>query len=187
MERIEDTILRNLLYNEEYARKTLPFLKDEYFSQFTDKAIFQELKEYFQKYSNPPSKEALIIELNDRNDLTEEHFSSATELLNDVEKTKENGKTTEDFSWLVERSEKFCQDNQTKDERQYAVAMKFGDLSLRAKLNYIFFWVNLVVAFFLAYHGSMMCFLNLAVAFFCWLAYKFQNRMEKMNEEQKKP
>ena len=110
MERIEDTILRNLLYNEEYARKTLPFLKDEYFSQFTDKAIFQELKEYFQKYSNPPSKEALIIELNDRNDLTEEHFSSATELLNDVEKTKENGKTTEDFSWLVERSEKFCQD-----------------------------------------------------------------------------
>ena len=71
MERIESTILRNLLYNEEFARKALPFLKDEYFSQYTDKAIFQEMKGYFSKYSNPPSKEALIIELNDRNDLTE--------------------------------------------------------------------------------------------------------------------
>ena len=65
--------------------------------------------------------------------------------------------------------------------------MKFGDMSLRTKLNYIFFWVNLVVAFFLAYLGSMMCFLNLAVAFFCWAAYKFQNHMEKMDEKQKKP
>jgi len=110
MERIENTILRNLLYNEEYARKTLPFLKDEYFSQFTDKAVFQEVKEYFEKYSNPPSKEALIIELNDRNDLTEEHFASTTELLNDAEQTHEDGKDTEDISWLLERSEKFCQD-----------------------------------------------------------------------------
>ena len=110
MERIENTILRNLLYNEEYARKTLPFLKDEYFSQFTDKAVFQEVKEYFEKYSNPPSKEALIIELNDRNDLTEEHFTSTTELLNDAEQTHEDGKDTEDISWLLERSEKFCQD-----------------------------------------------------------------------------
>ena len=110
MERIENTILRNLLYNEEYARKTLPFLRDEYFSQFTDKAIFQEVKEYFEKYSNPPSKEALIIELNDRNDLTEEHFTSTTELLNDAEQTHEDGKDTEDISWLLERSEKFCQD-----------------------------------------------------------------------------
>ncbi len=110
MERIENTILRNLLYNEEFARKILPFLKDEYFNQITDKAIFQEVKEYFEKYSNPPSKEALIIELNDRNDLTEEHFTSTTELLNDAEQTHEDGKDTEDFSWLVERSEKFCQD-----------------------------------------------------------------------------
>ena len=52
MERIENTILRNLLYNEEYARKTLPFIKEEYFSQFTEKAVFQEIKKYFEKYSN---------------------------------------------------------------------------------------------------------------------------------------
>ena len=110
MERIEDTILRSLLYNEEFARKTLPFLKDDYFNQFTDKAIFQEIKGYFNKHSNSPSKEALIIELNDRNDLTEEHFATTTEVLNEAEKVQENGKAAEDLSWLLERSEKFCQD-----------------------------------------------------------------------------
>ena len=69
MERIENTILRNLLYNEEFARKTLPFIKDEYFSQYTDKTIFKEIYKYFDKFTNLPSKEALIIELSDRNDL----------------------------------------------------------------------------------------------------------------------
>ena len=109
MERIEDTILRNLLYNEEFARKTLPFIKDEYFSQYTDKSVFKEIYKYFDKFSNLPSKEALIIELSDRNDLTEDQFGITTELLNEAEAThqKEN---REDLSWLLERSEKFCQD-----------------------------------------------------------------------------
>ena len=109
MERIEDTILRNLLYNEEFARKTLPFIKDEYFSQYTDKSVFKEIYKYFDKFSNLPSKEALIIELSDRNDLTEEQFGSTTELLNDAE-TIQQKENREDLSWLLERSEKFCQD-----------------------------------------------------------------------------
>ena len=109
MERIENTILRNLLYNEEFARKTLPFIKDEYFSQYTDKSVFKEIYKYFDKFSNLPSKEALIIELSDRNDLTEDQFGITTELLNEAEAThqKEN---REDLVWLLERSEKFCQD-----------------------------------------------------------------------------
>ena len=109
MERLESTILRNLLYNEKYARKTLPFLKDEYFIQITDRAVFQEIQKYFEKYSNFPSKEALIIELKDRNDLTEEHFFSTTEVLNDAEKNHSD-KDKESLAWLLERSEKFCQD-----------------------------------------------------------------------------
>ena len=109
MERLEGTILRNLLYNEEYARKTLPFFKEEYFTQIEDRAVFQEIQKYFAKYSNPPSKEAIIIELGERNDLTEEHFQSTTELLKDAEEShkKEDRKN---LSWLLERSEKFCQD-----------------------------------------------------------------------------
>ena len=85
MERLENIILTNLLYNEEYTRKTLPFIQEEYFSQFSEKAVFQEIRKYFNKYSNIPSKEALIIELNERNDLTEEHFQTTTELLKDAE------------------------------------------------------------------------------------------------------
>ena len=109
MERLEDTILRNLLYNEEYARKTLPFFKDEYFTQFSDRVVFQEIKKYFNKYSNPPTKEAIIIELGERNDLTDENFQSTTELLKETEKDHEKNEK-EDPSWLLERSEKFCQD-----------------------------------------------------------------------------
>ena len=98
-----------MLYNEEFARKTLPFIKDEYFSQYTDKTIFKEIYKYFDKFTNLPSKEALIIELSDRNDLTEDQFGITTELLNEAEAThqKEN---KEDLAWLLERSEKFCQD-----------------------------------------------------------------------------
>ena len=98
-----------MLYNEEFARKTLPFIKDEYFSQYTDKTIFNEIYKYFDKFTNLPSKEALIIELSDRNDLTEDQFGITTELLNEAEAThqKEN---KEDLAWLLERSEKFCQD-----------------------------------------------------------------------------
>ena len=109
MERLENTILRNLLYNEEYARKTLPFFKDEYFAQFSDRIVFQEIKKYFNKYSNPPTKEAVIIELGERNDLTDENFQSTTELLKETEKSHEKNEK-EDISWLLERSEKFCQD-----------------------------------------------------------------------------
>jgi len=97
------------LYNEEYARKTLPFIKEEYFNQFTDKAVFQEIRKYFNKYSNIPSKEALIIELNERNDLTEEHFQTTTELLKDAE-DRWSKEDRESLAWLLERSEKFCQD-----------------------------------------------------------------------------
>ena len=57
--------------------------------------------------------------------------------------------------------------------------MMFLELSFRAKLNYIFFWVNLIVAFVLAYGGSWMCVVNLAVSFFCWFAYKYQDALEE--------
>ena len=108
MERLENIILRSLLYNEEYARKTLPFFKDEYFTQFSDKVVFQEIRNYFNKYSNPPTKEAVTIELGERNDLTDENFQSTTELLIEAEIAHEKNEK-EDLPWLLERSEKFCQ------------------------------------------------------------------------------
>lgn len=56
--------------------------------------------------------------------------------------------------------------------------MIFSELSFRAKLNYIFFWINLIVAFILAYGGSWFCIFSLIVSFFSWSAYKFQDKLE---------
>ena len=66
MEKLEDTILRNLLFDEDYTRKTLPFFRDEYFTTFSDRLIFEEIRKYFDKYTKQPSIEALGIELNGR-------------------------------------------------------------------------------------------------------------------------
>lgn len=57
--------------------------------------------------------------------------------------------------------------------------MLFSELSFRAKLNYIFFWINLIVAFLLAYGGSWFCIFSLMVSFFCWGAYKFQDKLQQ--------
>jgi|TARA_B110000495_G_C22651913_1_gene386438 hypothetical protein len=57
--------------------------------------------------------------------------------------------------------------------------MSFITNETRKKLNYVFFWVNLLAAFLLAYHGSWMCLVNLGVAFFCWCAYRFQDALEE--------
>ena len=131
MERLENIILRNLLYNEEYTRKTLPFIQEEYFSQFSEKAVFQEIRKYFNKYSNIPSKEALIIELNERNDLTEEHFQTTTELLKDAE-DRWSKEDKESLAWLLERSEKFCQDKALYN----AITNSIGIFDETKKSNY---------------------------------------------------
>ena len=60
--------------------------------------------------------------------------------------------------------------------------MIFSELSNRAKINYIFFWINLIVAFILAYEGSWFCIFSLIVSFFSWSAYKFQDKIEDQNK-----
>lgn len=60
--------------------------------------------------------------------------------------------------------------------------MSFSELTNRAKLNYVFFWINLIVAFILAYGGSWFCIFSLGVSFFCWSAYKFQDKFVEQNK-----
>ena len=62
METVETTILKNLLYTDEYSRKVLPFLKKEYFEDYNEKIIFEEILNFIGKYNNLPTKETLIIE-----------------------------------------------------------------------------------------------------------------------------
>ena len=81
MERIETTILRNLIYNEEYSRKVIPFIKPEYFEQRTEKVIFEEITQFIVKYGSSITIEALNIETENRTDLTESEIAEVRDCL----------------------------------------------------------------------------------------------------------
>ena len=101
---LQQTILRNLLTNDSYMRKVAPFLSPEYF-EGTYKSIFKEFTAYIAKYNNLPSKEALKIEIDSEDRMSDEHYRHTMDILPDIFKYAE-----EDLSWLVERTEKWCQD-----------------------------------------------------------------------------
>jgi len=105
-QRVEALILKNLMHNEEYSRKVLPFLNKEYFMEHTDKLLYEQVSTFINKYNNLPTKEALTIEL-DNTSLKEEEFEDVTGLLGYLEGEK-NEKP--DLTWLLETTEKFCQD-----------------------------------------------------------------------------
>lgn len=101
---IEITILRNLIHNEEFVRKVLPFLKEEYFSQSEQKFVFAFVNDFVKKYNKPATIEALEVSLQNSS-LNEGQFSDVSSFLK-VLSTKEQ--TNND--WLVDETEKFCKD-----------------------------------------------------------------------------
>lgn len=101
---IEQTIFSNLLFNETYARKSLPFLKEEYFQTRIDKTFYKLITEYVNKYNNIPSKSALVIEAESVSGLSDEEVKVLTQNI----KLTSDDKT--DIDWLVDQTEKFCQD-----------------------------------------------------------------------------
>ena len=101
---LQQTILRNLLTNDSYMRKVAPFLSPEYF-EGVYKGLFKEFTNYIAKFNNLPSKEALKIEIDAADRLSDDHYRVAMEILPDIFKYAE-----EDLTWLVERTEKWCQD-----------------------------------------------------------------------------
>jgi replicative DNA helicase len=103
---IEKLIFSNLLYNEEYARKTIPFLKEEYFHDFADKTVFTLMHDYVEKYNNFPTKDALTIELANKS-LGEQTFKSAKEVIESLEPTETK---SSNLDWLLDQTEKFCQE-----------------------------------------------------------------------------
>jgi replicative DNA helicase len=107
MNRLETTILKNLVYNEEYIRKVLPFIKAEYFSDNTEKNVYNEIANFVNEYKNPPTHEALIINFTEKKNLTAQQVSDAIELLNEIHTHKDEPTETQ---WLLKQTEKFCQD-----------------------------------------------------------------------------
>jgi replicative DNA helicase len=107
MNRLEQTILKNLLYNEEYTRKVLPFINSNYFSDTTEKNVFKEVFEFVNKYKNLPTHESLVINFTESKNLSDVEVKSAINLLNEIKLNKDE---KVEMKWLTEQTEKFCQD-----------------------------------------------------------------------------
>ena len=105
--KLEQTILKNLIYNENYMRKVLPFLKEEYFSSKTEKNLYKEIFAFVEKYNNTPNVEALSLSMQDMKGVTEEEFTQINEYLETIEKNKNEESK---LDWLIDKTEKFCQE-----------------------------------------------------------------------------
>ncbi|MAI05201.1 MAG: DNA primase [Euryarchaeota archaeon] len=101
---LEQTILRNLLTNDPYMRKVGAFLSPDYF-QGVYKGLFKEVTKFVAKYNKLPSLEAFKIEIDENNSMGEEDYRGANELLHDLFQPE-----PENLDWLIERTEKWCQD-----------------------------------------------------------------------------
>ena len=104
MEKIETTILRNLLFNNDYCRKVLPFIKNEYFENFHEKVVFEEICKFLLAYENLATKEVLLIETEKRTDITEDTYKTICEYVGNLDNSPA------DLDWLYDITEKWCRD-----------------------------------------------------------------------------
>ena len=104
MDKVEFLILRNLIHNEEYVRKVVPFIKADYFEDYNQKVVFEEIIKFVEEYNKPATKEILCIEAEKRQDINDSSFKEVTDLI-----TSLNEETVE-FLWLVNTTEKWCRD-----------------------------------------------------------------------------
>ena len=104
MERIETTVLRNLIYNEEFSRKVIPFIQPDYFEQRSEKVVFEEITKFIVKYGSAITIEALNIETDNRTDLTEAEVKEVRDINNSLEDKPA------DYQWLMDTTEKWCRD-----------------------------------------------------------------------------
>ena len=103
-DRIERTILTNLIYNEDFLRKVLPFIEPDYFDSRIERVVFEEIANFIAKYDKMPTKEILGIEIKDRTDLTQQEYSETVEVSNSLENEEINQQ------WLLDATEKWCKD-----------------------------------------------------------------------------
>ncbi len=121
MERIENLILRSLVYNESYSRKVIPFIEPDYFHDSSERVLFEEIAQYMVKYNARPSKEALGIEVEARNNLSETDVQNIRTILttfDDVTGTDE---------WMMDTTEKWCKKQAIYNALMESVGIANGD------------------------------------------------------------
>jgi replicative DNA helicase len=104
MDRVENTILRNMIHDEDYLRKVVPFIQPDYFDDHKDRVIFEEVVKFVVKYDKPANQEILNIEVENRSDVTDTEFKEILQLISSLD----NVPTNKD--WLIDTTEKWCRD-----------------------------------------------------------------------------
>ena len=104
MEKLEITLLKNLIHNDEYARKVIPFIKLEYFEMRSEMILCQEIIDFIAKYNKCPTQEIIDIEIQNREDLTETEYKEVREINQTLDRVETN------TEWLVDATEKWCRD-----------------------------------------------------------------------------
>ena len=121
MDKVEILILRNLLYNEEYLRKVVPFIKADYFEDPQQKIVFEEVLNFVSEYNQPATKEVLCIEVEKRQDINDTTFQEITKLISYLEDVPT------DFDWLVDTTEKWCRDRAIYLALMESIALADGE------------------------------------------------------------
>ena len=106
METTEKVILRNLMRDEEFSRRVIPFLKDEYFKTRSDKTVFQMIAHHIERYNALPTSDVLSIALDEKSNISEQEYKNCLELVEDLSEDKEKV----DLDWLLDKTENFCKD-----------------------------------------------------------------------------
>ena len=104
MDKVEFLILSNLIFNKEYVSKVIPFIKTDYFEDLAKKVIFEEITTFIQEYDKDISKEIVLIELENRSDLTEETYKQCVHIIDCLEEV------SSEMQWLIDTTEKWCKE-----------------------------------------------------------------------------
>ena len=104
MDKVEFLILSNLIFNKEYVSKVIPFIKTDYFEDLAKKVIFEEIATFIQEYDKDISKEIVLIELENRSDLTEETYKQCVHIIDCLEEI------SSEIQWLIDTTEKWCKE-----------------------------------------------------------------------------
>ena len=126
--KIELTILKNLVHNEDFARKTLPFLKEEYFGDSSERQVFKRINDFMMKYNNRPTREAIGIDLESSTNLSEEEHKRSMELVRNLVEPEPS-----DINWLLETTEAFCQERAVYNAIMDSIAILDGKDKSRTK------------------------------------------------------
>ena len=126
---VSEIIIKSLIDNDDYMRRVTPFLKEEYFVSSGERVIFKHVKNYVENYNNPPTIEALMIEMSNDNTIVEDTFSDIDTVMNTV---KEEIKAPE-IEWLLTTTEKFCKDRALEIALHEAISIYEGKSKDKAK------------------------------------------------------